>query len=143
MTMLKLAALDADDLTVISACMQDSVLKTGEIAYSPAEKRLVLAVNRFAWEKSGERLTIPERRRSVLHFDRVIAVKSSQIDRTKPDEVLAILAIQFAPTDAPAGLIEITFAGGAALKIEVECIEAQLSDLGPAWAAKGKPRHGA
>jgi Protein of unknown function (DUF2948) len=70
-------------------------------------------------------------------------VKSSQIDRAKPDEVLSILAIQFAPTDVPAGLIEITFAGGAALKIEVECIEAQLSDLGPAWAAKGKPRHGA
>ena len=58
MTMLKLAALDADDLTVISACMQDSVLKTGEIAFAPAEQRLVLPVNRFAWEKSGDRLSI-------------------------------------------------------------------------------------
>lgn len=142
MTMLKLAALDADDLTVISACMQDSVLKTGEIAFSPAEMRLVLPVNRFAWEKSGERLTIPERRRSVLHFDRVLAVGSTGVDRSKPETVLSILAIQFKPSVAPAGTIEIAFAGGAALKFDVECIEAQLADLGPAWAAKGKPKHG-
>lgn len=142
MTMLKLAALDADDLTVISACMQDSVLKTGEIAYSPAEMRLVLPVNRFAWEKNSERLSIPERRRSVLHFDRVLTVGSTGIDRSKPDTVLSILAIQFKPSGAPVGTIEIAFAGGAALKFDVECIEAQLADLGPAWAAKGKPKHG-
>ena len=114
--MLKLAALDADDLTVISACMQDSVLKTGEIAFAPAEQRLVLPVNRFAWEKSG--------------------------DRSSPDTVLSILAIRFEPSEAPAGTVEVTFAGGGALKFDVECIEAQLADLGPAWAAKGKPKHG-
>jgi Protein of unknown function (DUF2948) len=143
MTMPKLAALDADDLTVISACMQDSVLKTGEISYLPAQMRLLLPVNRFAWEKSGERLAIPERRRSVLHFDRVLAVRSSEIDRSKPDTILSILAIQFKPSEIPAGTVEIAFAGGAALKFDVECIEAQLADLGPAWAAKGKPKHGA
>jgi Protein of unknown function (DUF2948) len=142
MTMLKLAALDADDLTVISACMQDSVLKTGEIGYSPAERRLVLPVNRFAWEKNGGRLSIPERRRSVLHFDRVATVKSVNIDRSSPDMVLSILAIRFEPSQAPAGTVEVTFAGGGALKFDVECIEAQLADLGPAWAAKAKPKHG-
>lgn len=140
--MLKLAALDADDLTVISACMQDSVLKTGEIAFTPAERRLVLPVNRFVWEKSGARLSIPERRRSVLHFDRIVGLKSSNIDRTKPETVLSILAITFQASDAPAGSVDIAFAGGGALKFDVECIEAQLADLGPAWAAKGMPKHG-
>lgn len=141
MTLLKLAALDADDLTVISACMQDSVLKTGEISYSPSQGRIVLPVNRFAWEKNSERLAIPERRRSVLHFDRVTGLKSSNIDRSKPETVLSMLAITFQASNAPAGEIEIAFAGGAALKFDVECIEAQLADLGPAWAAKGKPKH--
>lgn len=141
MTKLKLAALDVDDLTVISACMQDSVLKTGEIAYLASEERLVLPVNRYAWEKNGNRLSIPERRRSVLHFDRVKAVRSANIDRGSPDTVLSILAIRFDPSDAPAGSVEVTFAGGGALRLEVECIEAQLADLGPAWAAKGKPKH--
>lgn len=140
--MLKLAALDADDLTVISACMQDSVLKTGEIAFAPAEMRLILPVNRFAWEKAGGRLSIPERRRSVLHFDRVVAVKSANIDRGSPDKVLSILAVRFEPSEAPAGTVEVTFAGGGALRFDVECIEAQLADLGPAWAAKAKPKHG-
>lgn len=142
MDLLKLAALDVEDLTVISACMQDAVLKTGEISYKPRDKRLVLPVNRYAWEKNGERLTIPERRRAILHFDRVSAVRTTGIDRNKPETVLAILAVQFKATDEPAGAIEISFAGGATMRFDVECIEAQLADLGSAWAAIGKPRHG-
>lgn len=142
MDLLKLAALDVEDLTVISACMQDAVLKTGEISYKPRGKRLVLPVNRYAWEKSGERLAIPERRRAILHFDRVLAVRTTGIDRKKPEDVLAILAVQFIASDEPAGVIEITCAGGATIRIDVECIEAQLADLGAAWAAKAKPKHG-
>jgi hypothetical protein len=142
MTLLKLAALDDDDLKVISACVQDAVLKIGEISFKPHQKRLVLPVNRFAWEKNGKRLEIPERRRAVLHFDRVMEVKSSGIDRKDPSGVLSILALQFTATDAPAGTIEIVFAGGATMRLGVECIEAQMADLGPAWAAKAKPKHG-
>jgi hypothetical protein len=142
MTLLKLAALDDDDLKVISACVQDAVVKVGEINYKPREKRLVLAVNRFAWEKNGKRLEIPERRRSVLHFDRVLSLKSAGIDRKDASGVLSILALQFTTTDAPAGTLEIVFAGGATMRLSLECIEAQLADLGPAWAAKAKPKHG-
>lgn len=142
MDLLKLVALDVEDLTVISACMQDAVLKTGEISYKPREKRVVLPVNRYAWEKSGERLAVPERRRAILHFDRVLAVQTTGIDRKRPESVLAILAIQFQVSDVPAGSVEITCAGGATIRLDVECVEAQLADLGAAWAAKGKPKHG-
>jgi hypothetical protein len=142
MDMLKLAALDAEDLTVISACMQDAVMKTGEIDFQPREKRLVLPVNRYAWEKTGKRLAIPERRRAILHFDRVLAVRTTNIDRKKPEEILSILAIQFTASQTPAGVVEIAFAGGATMRLDVECIETQLADLGAAWAAKAKPKHG-
>ncbi len=142
MDMLKLAALDAEDLTVISACMQDAVLKTGEIDFQPREKRLVLPVNRYAWEKTGKRLAIPERRRAIVHFDRVLAVRTTNIDRKKPEEILSILAIQFTASHPPAGVVEIAFAGGATMRLDVECIETQLADLGAAWAAKAKPKHG-
>lgn len=142
MDVLKLAALDSDDLTVISACCQDAVLKVGEINVFPKEKRLVLPLNRYAWEKNGKRLTIPERRRAVLHFDRVLSVQSSGIDRKKPDEVLSLLAIRFEENNAPSGTVELVFAGEAMLRIEVECIEVQLSDLGATWAAKATPKHG-
>ncbi len=141
MDTLKLAALDTDDLTVISACCQDAVLKVGEINVLPQEKRLILPVNRYAWEKNNEHLAIPERRRSVLHFDRVVSVQSHGIDRKKPDEVLSLLAIRFVETDAPSGTVELVFAGEAMLRISVECIEVQLADLGATWAAKAKPKH--
>ena len=141
MDFLKLAALDEDDLTVISACMQDAVVKTGEISYSPRAKRLVMTVNRFAWEKAGDKLVVPERRRAVLHFDRVLSVKANGVDRTMPDEVLSILAIR--PVEGNSQALDILFAGDATLRLEIECIETQLADLGSAWAAKGRPRHGA
>jgi Protein of unknown function (DUF2948) len=142
MDVLKLAALGSEDLTVISACCQDAVLKIGEISVLPKEKRLVLPLNRYAWEKNGKRLTIPERRRAVLHFDRVLSVQSHGIDRKKPDEVLSLLAIRFEENNAPSGMVELVFAGEAMLRIEVECIEVQLSDLGATWAAKATPKHG-
>lgn len=141
MDFLKLAALDEDDLTVISACMQDAVVKTGEISFKPKAKQLVLTVNRFAWEKQGNKLSVPERRRAVLHFNRVLSVKASGVDKTMPEEVLSILAIR--PVDGKPEALDILFAGDATLRLEVECIEVQLADLGSAWAAKGRPRHGA
>jgi Protein of unknown function (DUF2948) len=142
MTLLKLAALDEDDLKVVSACVQDAVLKIGEISFTPNKKRLVLPLNRFAWEKDGKRLEVPERRRSALHFDRVLQVKSSSIDRKDASGILSVLALQFTSDDRPAGTLEIIFAGGATMRLTVECIEAQLADLGPVWAAKAKPKHG-
>jgi hypothetical protein len=141
MEFLKLAALDEDDLTVISACMQDAVVKTGEISFKPKAKRLILTANRFAWEKQGDKLSVPERRRSVLHFDRVMSVKASGVDKTMPEEVLSILAIR--PVEGSSGQIDILFAGYATMRLDVECIEVQLADLGSAWAAKGRPKHGA
>lgn len=142
MGLLKLAALDEEDLTVLSACVQDAVLKTGEISYSVRQKKLVLSLNRFAWEKDGEKLSVPERHRAILHFDRVLTVNSAGIDRAEPETVHSILALRYVAAQAPAGMIEIDLAGGATLRLGVECIEAQLSDLGPVWAAKGRPKHG-
>jgi hypothetical protein len=143
MDALKLFALDEQDLEVISACVQDSVLKTGEIAYDAKRKRLVLTVNRFVWEREPRAKGQPaERRRAVLHFDRVTSVKSSGLDRSKPETVLSLLALRFLPDDAPSGKLELLFADGVSMLLEVECLEAQLADLGGRWAAQAKPKHG-
>lgn len=141
---LKLVALDEQDLAIVSAHVQDAVLKVGDIAWLPAEKRLLVSMNRFAWEKKTPRFFFSrahERRRSVLHFERVTHLKSSGINRERPDDVLSLLAIRFLQAEAPAGRIELDFAGGATLVADVECIEARLSDLGAAWQAAAKPRH--
>ncbi len=142
MTSLKLAALDAADLDIVSAHVQDAVLKVGDLQFHPAAQRFVMAMNRLAWEAVRGRLAKrAERRRSVLHFDRVVAAKLAGIDRGKPAEVLSLLAIRFSPAEPPAGIIELVFAGQATIRLQVECIEVRLADLGAAWQASSLPAH--
>ena len=138
---LKLAAIDEEDLAVISAHVQDAVLKVGDMVYLPGENRFAIAMNRFNWERSGDRRREFERRRSALVFDRVRAVRTSHIDRDRPEAVLELLALRFSTTDAPDGLVELTFAGGGGVQLDVECIETRLTDLGAAWSTDHKPEH--
>ncbi|TIS32461.1 MAG: DUF2948 family protein, partial [Mesorhizobium sp.] len=89
---LKLIALDDQDLSIISAHVQDAVMKVSDLEYLPAAKRFVLTMNRFVWEaRSGFLRQHNERRQSVLHFDRVLGAKTSGIARDKPTEVLSLL----------------------------------------------------
>ena len=138
---LKLAALDPEDLQVVSACVQDAVTRVGDIDWRPREKRLFLTLNRFVWETAERRDRGYERRRSVLHVARVLSVRSSRIRRDAPDGVLSLLTVRFEPGEAPSGRIVLEFAGGGALAAEVECIEVGLADLGPAWATEHRPEH--
>ncbi|MBB5702444.1 hypothetical protein FHS76_002322 [Ochrobactrum daejeonense] len=144
MDMLKLVALDEEDLQVLSAHLQDAVLKVSDLQYLAGEKRFLLTANRFAWEESKPKfLRKPQyqRRRAALHFNRVTFARATGIDRRKPDDVLSLLAIRFVAEEAPAGTIELTFSANAAIRLEVECIEAQLTDLGAAWETESLPRH--
>ena len=140
---LKLAALDEDDLKIVSAHVQDAVMKVGDLDYAARSKRFVAAMNRFAWEASRGGLfrRHNERRRSVLHFDRVLSVRTTGVDVSRPDEVLSLLAIRFDTGEAPAGAIELVLSGGGIVRLEVECIEARLADLGAAWETASRPLH--
>lgn len=137
MTVLKLSALDIEDLAVISAHMQDAVVLVGDMGYSAKRRQFALVANRFAWDKAEA----AERRRTGLHFDRVLAVKTLNIDVAEKDEVLSLLSVSFADTDAPAGEVLLSFSGGATVRLLVECLECQMADLGPAWSAAGVPAH--
>lgn len=143
MSQLKLIALDQQDLEIVSAHVQDAVLKISDISFLAAEKRLVIAINRFVWEnKSSFFKKNNERRRSVLHFEGIHSVKSSGIQQSKGDEVLSLLSLRFEPgAELPAGIIELTFSGGAAIRLEADYIEARLADIGGAWEAIARPRH--
>ncbi|WP_178378264.1 DUF2948 family protein [Pseudovibrio exalbescens] len=138
---MKLLALDSEDLTVISAMCQDSLLKLGDIQYLPREKRLLVAMNRFAWDADLARQQKNERRRSVLALSRVEALQARNINQENKDIVLSLLAIRFEPAAEPAGTVILEFSGGAALAAKAECIEAQLTDLGAAWSTDNRPQH--
>ncbi|HEV7434964.1 MAG TPA: DUF2948 family protein [Pseudorhizobium sp.] len=139
---LKLLALDEDDLGVISAYMQDSVLRVADVSYDWRGRQFTLAVNRFVWEKADRKKKGFERRRSVISFKRVEAVRSLDVHRHNPDEVYCLLAIRFEQKgEGPDGTVELTFAGGAAINLDVECIEVQMLDTGGAWATQRMPQH--
>jgi len=140
MDTLKFVVLDEEDLEVVSTHVQDAVVKISDVHWRPREKRLVLGLNRFDWE--GTQAAQPEyrRRRSALRFERVLSCKCRNCDPAG-DGVLNLLAVEFAETDAPAGTVMLIFSGGAALRLEVECLEAELADLGPAWSACACPAH--
>ena len=138
---LRLAALDADDLDVISAHAQDSVLTVGDLTYRAGAGALIALVNRFDWNE-GEGATDHRRRRTALHFDRVRAVRARGIAPAERAKVLNLLAIRYQPGEQePAGTIELVFSGDAAMRLEVECIEVRLTDLGPVWATRNRPHH--
>jgi len=142
MAALKLIALDDQDLSIVSAHVQDAVMKVSDLEYLPSARRFVLAMNRFVWEaKSSFFRRHNERRQSVLHFERVLGAKTSGIPRDKPAEVLSLLAISFIPISPPAGIVELVFSGGGAIMLDVECIEARLADIGGSWEASSRPTH--
>jgi hypothetical protein len=142
--LLRLVALDEEDLAIVSAHCQDAVVKVGDLNWMATEKRFVIPMNRFVWEVvegASWRRRNYQRRRSALHFARVEKVRSAGIDRSAEDAVLDLLAVRFAPREAPSGDVLLDFAGGGSINLEVECLEAQLTDLGPAWSTPHAPRH--
>ena len=137
----KFVALDRDDLEVVSAHLQDALVKVADVVWRPKEQRLVVGLNRFDWLAADG--TRPELRRcrSALRFERVTGCKCRNVDPAGKDAVLNLLAVEFSQDDAPAGVVTLIFSGGGMLRLEVECLEAELADLGPAWPTKARPIH--
>lgn len=141
MDMLKLIALDREDLEIVSAHLQDAVIKIGEVLWRPGENRVVIALNRFDWEAAVAETPAWQRRRAALRFDRVMSCKCRGLDCGAKDQLVNLLAIEFAETDAPGGVVTLSFSGGGALRLEVECLESEVVDLGPIWQAPACPDH--
>jgi hypothetical protein len=138
---LKLFALDTDDLAVVSTHVQDSVVKVADIHWHPQEKRLLMLLNRFDWEEAQCADPHYHRRRTALRFDRVNACRCRNIKCKDKSTVLNLLAVDFVATTAPAGVVTLTFSGDMALRLDVECLEAELTDLGPVWETTLRPAH--
>lgn len=141
MDQLKLLAFDRDDLEVVSAHLQDALVQVSDVHWRPGENRLVLGLHRFDWEAAYGARPEYRRRLAALRFDRVLSCKCRSVEPHDKDAVLNLLAVEFAQGDAPAGTVTLFFSGGGALRLEVECLEAELADLGLAWTASQPPNH--
>ena len=139
--MLHLTAFDAEDLGVISAQMQDAVIRFADVGYLKRQRRFALVANRFAWDQ----LPAKERRRSGLTFNGVTRVRRQGPQEPDALTILSLLAITFTPvagTEELGGVITLTFSGGHVIALDVEVIDVALDDLGPAWSTDATPEHG-
>jgi Protein of unknown function (DUF2948) len=135
--MLKLRALDADDLSVISTQMQDALIRVSDMRLD-SRRQFACVANRFAWDALPDK----QRRRTGLHFEHVTKAARQGFRNTSTDAILSLLNISFTPTDAPSGKVTLTFSGGHTVVLEVEYIAAAMRDLGPAWKTASEPKHG-
>jgi hypothetical protein len=136
---LKLIALDREGLGVISAHAQNTCVKRSDMAWLPRQRQFVVAGMRYDWV--GAKTGPKERVGSVLRFDRVLRVSHLGLTDVDPDATLNLLAVTFEKTDPPAGMIILAFADGALIRLEVECVEVRLSDMGPRRAAEACAGH--
>lgn len=143
MSGLRLLAEDSDDLDIISAALQDAVVLVRDIAWLPSTRRFAMVVNRFRWEGEGRSRRHGHMRvRAGLYFDNVLKVQTRHIAQDRPHGVVNLLAIRFAMLEAPSGIVTLAFSGGAEIRLEVEALEARLSDMSLTWETKNLPDHG-
>ena len=142
---LRLIAVDPDDLSVVSALVQDAVLPAGEMAWQPADRRFAMLINRFRWEDRDNATRQRrgfERVQSLLVFETVSRVAYSGIDPTDKDQILSILSLDFRETEAPSGVVTVTLAGDGALALTVECLDIVVKDVTrPYLAPSGAEPH--
>lgn len=143
---LRLAAETAEDLRVISALIQDAVTGRPEVAWLAKRRRFTLLVNRFRWEdaeaarRQGRGF---ERVRSLLSFESVLRVRSDGIDPDDRESVYALLSLEFLPGEDAGGVISLLFSGDGEIALDVECIDARLTDVTRPYAAPSgsAPQH--
>ncbi len=136
---LNLMAADEQGLAIISACLQDSLTRLADMSYQKRRRRFVAMFSRYRWEDNNSQ-NKGQRVRAGVHFDGVSGVRAQGLDLNDVDGLLDILAL----TSEPSGEgFEITmiFAGGGAIKLDAECIDVFLSDIGAVWDTANQPDH--
>ena len=140
---LKLIAKTDEDLRVISAHLQDSIVSTSNIANLKKNKLLLIQLNRFMWEDVEKGVFRKNKRiRTILKFENVLEVNSKNIDQKNKDQFLDFLAIECKQTLDKHFEMKLIFSGDSAVKVLAEVIEVTLDDQGEPWDTKNKPKHG-
>ena len=139
---LKLIARTDEDLRIISAHLQDSIVSTTNIANLKKNKIFLMQLNRFMWEDVEKGVFRKNKRiRTVLKFENVLRVSSKNINQNKKDRFLDFLAIETLKMPDKNYEMNLIFSGDVVIKLITEDIEVTLDDQGRPWESKNKPRH--
>ena len=135
---LRLIAEDEDGLQVISAAMQDAVLKAENLKFDRKRRRFTLEVNRYRWEAPKEKARV----RSLLAIDSVLGARTRAVTKADPDMVMSVLNLSFASAnEPPGGTLSILFSGDGELALDVEAMDVTLLDSVYEWSTRKAPDH--
>ncbi|HRX73003.1 MAG TPA: DUF2948 family protein, partial [Hyphomonas sp.] len=122
---LRLIAEEPEDLEIISAAVQDAVVKAENLNYEARHRRFALEINRFRWEEGTQKRGEAERVRSLLAFDGVLGVKTRAVNKADPEMILSLLQVTFTPdAEPPGGKVTLLFAGDGEIALTVEALDA-------------------
>ncbi len=134
---LKLRATSAEELEVISACLQDAIVPLADMTWMRDQRRFVMVLNRFCWERAGEAPPF-ERTHAMLSFQNVEAVRTANLEQAETGRLLSLLALAPDGDDA----VHVAFAGEATIRVEARPVDCVLEDLGEPWPTRWRPGHG-
>ncbi len=139
---LKLIARTNEDLRIISAHLQDSIVSTTDIANLKKNKIFLMQLNRFMWEDVEKGVFRKNKRiRTILKFDNVIEVNSKNIGQASKDKFLDFLAIESSQMSDNNYEMKLIFSGDSVIRVIAEVVEVTLDDQGEPWDSKNKPKH--
>jgi len=143
---LRLKALDAEDLGVLSGFVQDAVFPANQIKWDRAGRRFAILLNRFRWEdaeKAETRKRDYERVQSVLVIEDALKVQSQGVDPSDKDLIMSLLSVSFEAGEDGTGQVSLMLAGDGVIRVEVEALEVVLKDVTRPYVApsKSKPVH--
>jgi Protein of unknown function (DUF2948) len=136
---LKLRVDDSEDLAVVASCLQDAILPLADMRYLADQRRFVAVLNRFLWEKPPERIAgkdVYGRTLVLLSVETVASIQVRGIDQRRRDQIMELLTVQAVDRH-----IELIFAGGGQIRLEVDGIRCVLEDLEEAWPTRWRPAH--
>jgi hypothetical protein len=157
----RLMAKDAEDLAVVASCLQDALVPLSEMRFLKGEKRFVMLLNRFRWERAGDPAksngsgsamggdasfadagTGNQRINSGLCVDGVTGVRSRGIDLAKPAKFLNLITVGLASSDQGGqSTLNLVFSGDGVIQLEIEKTSVFLQDFGEAWPTQWRPDH--
>ena len=131
-----------DDLRIISAYLQDSIVTVKDIVFLKQNRTFVMIVNRFMWEDAEKIDSRKNKRiRCAVKFEEVIKVESININQKNKNKPMECLAIECSVSNDQTYKTMIFFAGNGIIALISETIEIVLQDLGKSWSTKHIPRH--
>ena len=143
---LRLRAQDKDDLTIISAYLQDAVTIVADFNYSPNTRVFAVMLNRYVWEdhqastdSNGKKCCL--RIRTGCHFENVTKVSAQNIPQKNKKHILELLTIETETLENGYTAIDLIFAGDEVIRLKAELIEAQMQDIGEPYPAACHPKH--